>query len=88
MPRRSGSRRPPNADEPPTEHHEPPTEHHEPPPSERRTIQIGERPGPLNPAPLDDSALPAGARWTPRLIAIVALVVVIVIVVLLLLFAL
>ena len=75
---------PPERNEPPTEHHEPPTEHHEPPPSERRTIQIGERPGPLNPAPLADSAWPTGARWTPRMIAIVALVAVIVIVVLLL----
>ena len=81
--------------EPATEHHDPPTEHHEPPtehtrgapPSERRTIQIGERPGPLRPAPLDDSALPTRARWTPRLIAIVALVAIVVIVVLLLLFA-
>jgi len=93
---------PPERDDPPTESHEPPTESHEPPtesheprtehtlgapPSERRTIQIGERPGPLRPAPLDDSALPTRARWTPRLIAIAALVAIVVIVVLLLLFA-
>jgi hypothetical protein len=58
------------------------------PPSERRTIQIGERPGPLRPAPIDDSAWPTRATWTPRLVAIVALLVILVIVVLLLLFAL
>ena len=72
----------------PTEHHEPPAEPvPAAPPSERRTIQIGERPGPLQPAPLADSAWPTGARWTPRLIAIVALVAIALVVVLLLLFA-
>ena len=94
---------PPERDDAPVEHHEPPTERdaaateplpspgeHTPsaPPSERRTIQIGERPGPLQPAPLADSAWPTGARWTPRLIALVALVAIALIVVLLLLFAL
>jgi len=58
------------------------------PPAERRTIQIGERPGPLKAAPPADGAWPKRATWTPRLIAIVALAVVVVIVVLLLLFAL
>jgi hypothetical protein len=57
-------------------------------PSERRTIQIGERPGPLRPAPLADSSWPSRTVWTPRLIAIVALAVFVVLVVLLLLFAL
>ena len=79
---------PPERDGDPTEHHEAPAEHAPAaPPSERRTIQIGERPGPLQPAPLADSAWPTGARWTPRLIAIVALVAIALVVVLLLLFA-
>jgi len=86
---------PPAADREPTEAHPPPVQDPEPteeepaaPPSERRTIQIGERPGPLRPAPIDAGAWPTRATWTPRLIAIVALLVILVIVVLLLLFAL
>jgi hypothetical protein len=59
-----------------------------PPPSERRTIQIGQRPGPLRRAPIVDAG-PRGARdtWTPRLIAIVALLGLVVVVVLLVLLA-
>ena len=87
---------PPERDLEPTEAHPPPPpqdpepEEQAPaaPPSARRTIQIGERPGPLRPAPLADSAFPTRGTWTPRLIAIVALAVVVAIVVLLLLFAL
>jgi len=66
----------------------PPTERAPtPPPSERRTIRIGERPGPLTPAPLADSAWPTRGTGTPRLIALVALGVVALIVLLLLLLA-
>lgn len=59
-----------------------------PPPSERRTIQIGQRPGPIQRAPMVDEGL-RGSRdiWTPRLIAVVALVGLIVVVVLLVLLA-
>ena len=59
-----------------------------PPPSERRTIQIGERPGPLARAPMVDEGL-RGSRevWTPRLIAVVALVALVVVVLLLVLLA-
>ena len=57
-------------------------------PSERRTIQIGERPGPLRPAPPASGEWPAYRVWTPRLIAIVALIAFVVVVALLLLFAL
>jgi hypothetical protein len=58
------------------------------PPSERRTIQIGERPGPLRPAPPDDGAWPSRTVWTPRLTALVALIAFVVVVALLLLLAL
>jgi hypothetical protein len=58
------------------------------PPSERRTIQIGERPGPLRPAPPEGGAWPSRRTWTPRLIAVVALIAFVVIVLLLLLLAL
>ena len=58
------------------------------PSSERRTIQIGERPGPLRPAPPEGGAWPSRRIWTPRLIAIVALIAFVVIVLLLLLLAL
>jgi hypothetical protein len=53
---------------------------------ERRTIQIGDRPGPLKPAPAATLA-PRSRReaWTPRLIAIVALAVFVVVALLLLL---
>ncbi len=52
-----------------------------PQPGERRTIQIGDRPGPLKPAPAADPA-PRSPReaWTPRLITIVALAVFVVVV--------
>jgi hypothetical protein len=56
--------------------------------SERRTIQIGERPGPLRPAPPESGAWPSRRTWTPRLIAVVALIAFVVIVLLLLLLAL
>ena len=56
---------------------------------ERRTIQIGERPGPLRAAPPPPGSLrPPGETWTPRLIAIVTLAVFVIVVVLLLLLAL
>jgi hypothetical protein len=59
-----------------------------PPPTERRTIQIGERPGPLRPAPLADRGVPLhGGTWTPRLIAAVALIAFVVVLALLLLLA-
>jgi hypothetical protein len=59
-----------------------------PPLAERRTIQIGERPGPLRPAPPETGAWPSRRVWTPRLIAVVALTVFVVVVALLLLLAL
>ncbi len=66
-----------------------PTERIAAPPGERRTIQIGERPGPLRPAPPAPSSLgPPGRTWTPRLIAAVALAAFVIVVVLLLLLAL
>jgi hypothetical protein len=53
---------------------------------ERRTIQIGERPGPLTAAPPPPGSLrPPGESWTPRLIAAAAIAVVVVVVLLLLL---
>jgi hypothetical protein len=61
----------------------------DPPASERRTIQIGDRPGPLRPAPLADRGAPLSREtWTPRLIAVVALIAFVVVVALLLLLAL
>ena len=59
-----------------------------PPPSERRTIQIGQRPGPIQRAPMVDDGL-RGSRdiWTPRLIAVVVLVGLVVVVALLVLLA-
>ena len=64
-------------------------ERRRPPDRERRTVQIGERPGPLRPAPPPPGAMrPLDERWTPRLIAVVALAVLVIVVVLLLLFAL
>jgi hypothetical protein len=63
----------------------------EPPASaagERRTIQIGERPGPLRAAPPPPGSLgPPNERWTPRLVAVVALAAFVIVVVLLLLLA-
>jgi hypothetical protein len=66
----------------------PPEEPVPPPPSERRTIQIGQRPGPIQRTPMVDEGL-RGPRdiWTPRLIAVVALVGLVVVVVLLVLLA-
>jgi hypothetical protein len=75
----------------PTEGAEPTPQRIKPPPeapSERRTIQIGERPGPLTPAPPDGGPWPSRTVWTPRLIALVALVAFVVVVALLLLLAL
>ena len=67
----------------------PPEEEPAPPAAERRTIQIGERPGPLRTAPPPESNLrPPRETWTPRLIALVALAAFVVVVALLLLFAL
>ena len=58
------------------------------PPAERRTIQIGERPGPLRAGPPPPGSLgPPGETWTRRLIAVVALAVFVVVVALLLVFA-
>jgi hypothetical protein len=58
------------------------------PAAERRTIQIGERPGPLRTAPPPHGSLrPLRATWTPRLVALVALAAVVLVVILLLLFA-
>jgi hypothetical protein len=60
-----------------------------PPPGERRTIQIGQRPGPTRPAPAAHPApRPRREAWTPRLAAIVALAAFAVILAVLLLFAL
>jgi hypothetical protein len=56
--------------------------------SERRTIQIGERPGPLRAAPPPPGSLgPPRETWTPRLVALVALAAFVIVVVLLLLLA-
>jgi hypothetical protein len=57
------------------------------PSTERRTIQIGERPGPLRAAPPVHDLGPPRERWTPRLVAIVALVAFVIVVALLLLLA-
>jgi hypothetical protein len=57
------------------------------PPGERRTIQIGERPGPLRSAPPPQDFRPLSGRWTPRLVAAVALAAFVVVVALLLLLA-
>jgi hypothetical protein len=55
---------------------------------ERRTIQIGERPGPARPAPvsLQPEARPPSLleSWAPRIAAIVALIIVVAVLVLLL----
>jgi hypothetical protein len=60
-----------------------------PAPSERRTIQIGERPGPLRPAPMaDHGPRPSREIWTPRLVAALALAAFVLVIVLLLLLAL
>jgi hypothetical protein len=57
-------------------------------PSERRTIQIGERPGPARPAPVslasDHGSRPFLEAWAPRIAALVALLVIVAILVLLL----
>jgi hypothetical protein len=80
--------------EPPTERIAPPTERIAPraerpasPGAERRTIQIGERPGPLRPARPVQDLPPPRERWTPRLVAIVALAAFVIVVALLLLLA-
>jgi hypothetical protein len=58
------------------------------PPPERRTIQIGQRPGPLAKAPIaQDPRLGSPGVWTPRVIAAVALVGLVVVVILLVLLA-
>jgi TolA-binding protein len=57
------------------------------PAAERRTIRIGERPGPLRAAPPPHDLRPPGERWTPRLVALLALGAFVIVVVLLLLFA-
>jgi hypothetical protein len=75
---------PSDGEEPPTQRIKPPREA----PSERRTIQIGERPGPLKTVPPEGGEWPSRTVWTPRLIAVVALVAFVVVVVLLLLLAL
>jgi hypothetical protein len=73
----------------PAEPADSPTERIAAPPGERRTIQIGERPGPLRAAPPAPSGLgPSGQTWTPRLIAAVALAAFVIVAVLLLLLAL
>jgi hypothetical protein len=79
----------PPAEEPaPAERPAPPDEPAPPTAGERRTIQIGQRPGPMRRAPMVDEGR-RGARdgWTPRLIAVVALVALVVVVVLLVLLA-
>jgi hypothetical protein len=93
---------PAERDAPPPERHAPPAEGDAAPAerdaapeqrdapsplSERRTIQIGARPGPLRPEPPEGGAWPSRRTWTPRLIAIVALIAFVVIVLLLLLLA-
>jgi hypothetical protein len=74
--------------EPPAQGAAPPEDPVEPPPAaaERRTIRIGERPGPLRREPVPHANVrPPGERLTPRLIAGLALAVVVVVVVLVLL---
>ena len=57
-------------------------------PSERRTIQIGARPGPLERVSAQDHPDPPGRQtWTPRLAAVVALAAFLLVVALLLLLA-
>jgi hypothetical protein len=57
-------------------------------PAERRTIQIGERPGPARPAPAslgpDRGPRSAIEAWAPRIAAVVALLIFVVVLVLLL----
>lgn len=66
----------------------PPDELAPPAPGERRTIQIGQRPGPLPRAPMvDEGRRGAGDAWTPRLIAVAAIAALVVIVLLLVLLA-
>jgi len=72
---------------PPTERIAPPAERPASPGAERRTIQIGERPGPLRPARPVQDLPPPRERWTPRLVAIVALAAFVIVVALLLLLA-
>lgn len=81
---------PPAADppEPATLRIAPPAERPPSPAGERRTVQIGQRPGPLRAAPPPPDLPPIGERWTPRLVAVVALAAFVVVVALLLLFAL
>jgi hypothetical protein len=57
------------------------------PAAERRTIQIGERPGPLRAVPPPHDLPPPAGRWTPRLVAVVALAAFVIVVALLLLLA-
>lgn len=61
----------------------PPTE-----PAGRRTIQIGERPGPARPAPVslqpEGGARPLLEAWAPRIAAVLALIIFVVVLVLLL----
>jgi hypothetical protein len=79
---------PPPPSTPPTEK---PKEEERTEPSGRRTIQIGERPGPMRPEP--PSPVPNGSprlldTWGPRLLAVLVLAVIVVVVVLLLAWAL
>ena len=90
VPKPLADRGPAPVDEPsdPTEALEPPVEHPAAPleGSERRTIQIGERPGPLRATPVVPSPDPRPPRqmWTLRVVAAVALSVVVVLLVLVL----
>ena len=65
----------------------PPAERPPSPAGERRTVQIGQRPGPLRPAPPPEDLRLPGRRWTPRLVAVVALAAFVIVVALLLLLA-
>jgi hypothetical protein len=72
----------------PAERRAPPDEPAPPAPGERRTIQIGQRPGPLQRGPIvDEGRRDARDAWTPRLIAVAAIVALVVVVVLLVLLA-
>ncbi len=84
----TGAETPPAEQPAPAERLAPPDEPAPPAPGERRTIQIGQRPGPMRRAPMVDEGR-RGARdtWTPRLIAVVALVALVVVVLLLVLLA-
>jgi hypothetical protein len=78
VPKPLADRGPAPADEPsdPTEALEPSVEPAAPPleGSERRTIQIGERPGPLRPTPVvSPDPRPPREKWTLRVVAAVAL---------------